>query len=114
MKELNDDLLDEGLQAVMGKERCQNPEDWQKDIKKRKAERKASVDTAVDATWVPVKEGTSMDKVRDCAKWAMLFASVSGLLFYWQQAGLLDSSAAVPSLIFCALGAGLTIGWHAR
>ena len=114
MSNTNSDLLDEGLQAVMVKDRCQNPEDWQKDIKKRKAERKAPAETAMDATWVPVKEGTSMDNVRDCAKWAMLFASVSGLLFYWQQAGLLASSAAVPSLIFCALGAGLTIGWHAR
>ena len=114
MSNVNSDLLDEGLQAVMGKDRCQNPEDWQKNIKDRKTDRKLQVENAVDASWVPVKEHSYMDKIRECTKYGLLFAGVSGLLFYWQQAGLLASSAAVPSLIFCALGAGLTIGWHAR
>lgn len=110
----NSDLLDEGLQAVMGKDRCQNPEDWQKDIKEHKAGRKSQVENAVDASWAPVKTVTYLDKIRECVKYGLLFSGVSGLLFYWQQAGLLASSAAVPSLIVCALGAGLTIGWHAR
>ncbi len=110
MSNVNGDLLDEGLQAVMGKDRCQN--EWQP--AKKKAAKQLEKDEAVDASWVPVRSESSMDKVKDCAKWALLFASVSGLLFYWQQAGLLASSAAVPSLIFCALGAGLAIGWHAR
>ena len=114
MNEKNGDLLDEGLQAVMGKERCQNPEDWQKDIKERKAGHKPEVEEAVDASWAPVKESGYMDKIRECTKYGLIFAGISGLLFYWQQAELLATSAAVPSLIFCALGAGLTIGWHAR
>ena len=102
MKELNDDL-----QAVMGKDRCQ--EDWWNDLKNRK-----SSETSVDASWVPVRETNAMDKVKACTKWGAVFGGISSLLFYWQQAGLLASSAAVPSLIICALGAGLTIGWHAR
>lgn len=114
MSELNDDLLDEGLQNVMGKDRCQNPKDWQKEIQERKPGCKPQAETAVDSSWAPSTTATSMDKLKDCAKWALIFASASGLLFYWQQAGLLASSAAVPSLIVCALGAGLTIGWHAR
>lgn len=109
MKELNDDLLDDGLQAVMGKDRCQNHEEWLKDLKNRK-----SSETSVDASWVPVRETNTMDKVKVCTKWGAVFGGISSLLFYWQQAGLLASSAAVPSLIICALGAGLTIGWHAR
>lgn len=109
MNILNDDLLDEGLQAVMGKERCQNPEDWRKDLKKHK-----SAETEIDASWVPVRESNAMDKVKECAKWALGFAAVGAILFYWQLSGLLDPRAAVPSLIAVALGAGLTVGWHAR
>lgn len=109
MKELNDDLLDDGLQAVMGKDRCQN--DW---YPKWKESKRAEQDTPADASWAPVRETNTMDKVKVCTKWGAVFGGISSLLFYWQQAGLLASSAAVPSLIICALGAGLTIGWHAR
>ena len=114
MKELNDDLLDDGLQAVMGKDRCQDLPLRQKSEKEWKAVAKDSPAAAVDASWAPVKPSNYMDKIRECVKHGFVFAGISGLLFYWQQAGLLASSAAVPSLIICALGAGLTIGWHAR
>ena len=114
MKELNDDLLDDGLQAVMGKDRCQDISLPQKPAKKQKAEEKDFSATAVDASWAPVRETSVAEKIKACAKWGFVFGGISSLLFYWQQAGLLDSSAAVPSLIFCALGAGLTVGWHAR
>lgn len=69
---------------------------------------------SVDAQCEPTKTVTSMDKLKECAKWAGLFGGLSTLLFYWQQAGLLASEAAVPSLIVCALLAGLSIGWHAK
>lgn len=114
MKELNDDLLDEGLQAVMGKERCQDVTGSRHTAPAPEERRKQKREETMDASWAPVKTVTYLDKIRDCAKYGLLFAGVSGLLFYWQQAGLLASSAAVPSLIVCALGAGLTIGWHAR
>lgn len=115
MNELNNDLLDEGLQAVMGKERCQDVTSPLSQPERAASSPKGrALDEAVDASWAPVKEPGYMDKVRECAKYGLLFAGISGLLFYWQQAELLASSAAVPSLIFCALAAGLTIGWHAR
>ena len=69
---------------------------------------------AADAQWEPAKAVTSMDKLISCAKWAGLFGGLNGLLFYWQQAGLLASEAAVPSMVVCALLAGLSIGWHAK
>lgn len=69
---------------------------------------------SVDAQCEPTKVITTMDKVSVCAKWAGLFGGLNGLLFYWQQAGLLASEAAVPSMVVCALLAGLTIGWHAK
>ncbi len=71
-------------------------------------------DKAVDAQWEPTKAITTMDKLISCAKWAVLFGGLNGLLFYWQQAGLLASEAAVPSMVVCALLAGLIIGWHAK
>lgn len=105
----NTDLLDESLQAVMGKDRCRN--DWTPEPKKKTETGK---EQPADASWVPVKSTGSMDKVKECTKWTALFGGISALLFYWQQAGLLASSAAVPSLIVCALLAGLAIGWNAR
>ena len=115
MKSANNDLLDEGLQAVMGKERCQ---DVTKVIQEERAKYAAQNPPAkritADASWAPAREPGSLDKLKACAKWALLFAAISGILFYWQMAGLLASSAAVPSLIFCALGAGLSIGWNAK
>ena len=69
---------------------------------------------AADAQWEPAKAVTTMDKLIGCAKWAGIFGGLNGLLFYWQQAGLLASEAAVPSMVVCALLAGLSIGWHAK
>ena len=112
MSEINGDLLDDGLQAVMGKERCQNV--WIVPPEKKAEVKKPQKDEPVDASWVKLNTVSPLARVKCCAKWALLFGSISGLLFYWQQAGLLDSKAAVPSLIVCALGAGLSIGWHAK
>lgn len=120
---LMEDAEDAGLKAVMGK----RFQDVSKEIPKQ--ERKAipqsrcsytreplsqETEGALDVKWVPENTVSPMDKVKACVKWTAVFGSVSAVLFYWQQAGLLDSRAAVPSLIFCALGAGLSIGWNAR
>lgn len=109
MSNENSDLLDEGLQAVMGKDRCQN--DW---FKPKRMEDKKPEQKTADAVWEPVKAVAPMDKLKGCAKWSALFGLISGILFYWQQAGLLDSRAAVPSFVVCALLAGLAIGWNAK
>lgn len=119
MSEINGDLLDDGLQAVMGADRCRN--DWKPSTKntavkpvKKNAEKPAGREEAMDAAYVQLSAASPMERLKRCAKWALLFGSISMLLFYWQQAGLLDSKAAVPSLIVCALGAGLTVGYNAR
>lgn len=110
MSNVNSDLLDEGLQAVMGKDRCQN--DWF--VPKKTEEKKPQKDEAVTAKWEPVKTAVPMDKLKGCVKWTGLFGGISAILFYWQQAGLLDSRAAVPSFVVCALLAGLAVGWNAK
>ena len=115
------DTEDLGLKAIFG-DRFQD-ETCEKTAEAPKAKTPAAKsavkvqerkEKAVDAQWEPIKVVTSMDKLISCAKWAGLFGAINGLLFYWQQAGLLASKAAVPSMVVCALLAGLSIGWHAK
>ena len=116
------DAEDLGLKAIFG-DRFQDETCEKKTTEEPKAKTTAAKsavkvqerkEKAVDAQWEPIKAVTSMDKLIACAKWAGLFGGVNGLLFYWQQAGLLASEAAVPSMVVCALLAGLSIGWHAK
>lgn len=102
MSVVNGDLLDEGLQSVMGKDRCQN--DW-KPSKKPMDDKKSA-----DASCEPVKETNWTDNMKSCAKSVLLFGGLSFLVFYWQQAGLMDSSVAVPTMCICTALAGLGVG----
>lgn len=43
-------------------------------------------------------------------KWALFFICLEYLLFYWQQTGQMQESAAMPSMIVCALLAGISVG----
>lgn len=113
------DANDEGLKAIFGDrfhdETGSKPaEVTQKAKPIQKPVEQSGTEKAVDGKWEPVKVVTSLDKLKACAKWGGIFGGLNALLFYWQQAGLLDSKAAVPSMIVCALLAGLSIGWHAR
>lgn len=111
MSNYNGDLLDEGLQNVMGKDRYQN--EW-KPGKKIEAVKKDKLDVRkdkpVEAQWEPVKEDTWQDRLKECAKWALGFGGLSFLLFYWNIEGLMASSVAVPSMCVCTLMAGFGIG----
>lgn len=114
MSNYNDDLLDDGLQNVMGKERCQNPEDWQKNFKKP-AEKKMEVrkDKPVEAQWEPVKEKSNhLDKLKACAKDALLYGALALLFFYFQQTGQMDLTASMPCICTCVLLGGIGIGKH--
>ena len=72
---------------------------------------KKSCRKVMDAAWVPVKaELTEPRRLADCARQTVLYGGISAVLFWWQQAGLLDPKAAIPSFIVLALLAGLKIG----
>lgn len=65
----------------------------------------------------PVRKSKPVEKEPDwyarlklCVKRSWVFSALSLLVFYWQQTGLMDPAAAVPSLYACALMFGLTIG----
>ena len=125
MSNVNSDLLDEGLQAVMGKDRCQN--EWkptQKPMvepfrtKSTNTTKEAKVaqkptEKAVDASWAPVKEPNWMDNLKSCVKTMALFGGLSCLIFYWQQAGLMAESIAVPCMCVCTALAGWGAGKNA-
>ena len=118
----NSDLLDEGLQNVMGKDRCQN--EW-KPVQKPmvesitntvKEEKKVQncISQAVDASWAPVKNPNWMDNLKSCVKSVVLFGGLSFLIFYWKEAGLMAESIAVPSIAFCTALAGFGAGRTVR
>lgn len=72
-----------------------------------------------DGKWEPIGEPpkptpNSMDRLKACAKWVMLFGGLSFLLFYWEQAGLMASSIAVPSMCICTMLAGWGVGKNAK
>ena len=63
----------------------------------------------VDAEYEPVKTWYD-EKAVNLVKWALFFISLEYLFFYWQQTGKMDKSAAMPSMLVCALLAGISVG----
>ena len=62
-----------------------------------------------DAEYEPFK--TWYDKkIVNLVKWSLLFICLEYLFFYWQQTGQMQESAAMPSMIVCALLAGISVG----
>lgn len=65
-------------------------------------------------SWEPVRERTWMDNLKDCGKWVIGFGGLSFLLFYWEMAGLMAESIAVPCMCLCTALAGWGVGKTAR
>lgn len=63
----------------------------------------------VDAEYEPAKTWYD-EKAVNLVKWALLFICLEYLLFYWQQTGQMQESAAMPSMLVCALFAGISVG----
>lgn len=63
--------------------------------------------------WRKVPDGLP-GKLLACAKSVILFGGLNCLIFYWAQAGLMDSSVAVPSMCACAALAGWGVGKNAH
>ena len=63
----------------------------------------------MDAEYEPVKTGYD-EKIVNCIKWFLIFAGLEYMVFYWMQTGQMESSAAMPCMIVCALLAGISVG----
>ena len=123
MSIVNGDLLDEGLQNVMGKDRCQNEwnpskkpmvEPFPKEASTVTHVEKKTTEKAVDASWAPAKNPNWMDNLKSCAKSVILFGGLSFLVFYWKEAGLMADSIAVPAIAVCTALAGFGAGRTVR
>ena len=85
-------------------------------VKEKKTPQKPTT-RPVDAEYEPVK--TWYDpKTVNLVKWAVIFIGLEYLVFYWMQTGQMQESAAMPSMIVCALLAGISVGknwkWRAN
>ena len=80
---------------------------------KRHAEEKKTAqkpnEKPMDAEYKPVKTWYD-EKAVNMVKWVVVFMGMEYLFFYWQQTGQMQSTAAVPSMIVCALLAGISVG----
>ena len=77
-------------------------------VKEKKMAHKPN-DKPMDAEYEPVKTWYD-EKAVNLVKWALLFICLEYLFFYWQQTGKMDKSAAMPSMIVCAMLAGISVG----
>ena len=65
----------------------------------------------VEAQWEPAPhEPTNLEKLKACAKEALLYGGLSLLLFYFQQSGQMAMSASMPCIITCVALAGFGVG----
>ena len=80
-----------------------------KEPNKEKKTAPKSTEKPMDAEYEPVKTWYDTKTV-NMVKWAVLFMSLEYLFFYWQQTGQMQESAAMPSMIVCALLAGISVG----
>lgn len=133
-KHLMEDAEDEGLKAVMGskfkdmsreiptstvpprndKVRREMEQKYPDNLKTISDCKDTERNKLMDGEWGQLNRVSPMAKLKDCAKGVWLYGCISLLLFWWQQAGLLDSKAAVPSFIVLALLAGVQIGSACR
>ena len=76
---------------------------------KEKKTAQKSTSEPVYAEYEPVKTWYDKKAV-NMVKWAAVFIGLEYLVFYWQQTGQMQESAAMPSMIVCALLAGISVG----
>ena len=63
----------------------------------------------MDAEYEPVKTWYD-EKTVNLVKWVTLFIGLEYMVFYWQQTGQMQESAAMKSMLVCALLAGISVG----
>ena len=115
------DVTDAGLKAIMG-DRFHDETKPSKAISKKEtttttyAEKTAqkAKDKPVEEQWQPTKEHNWMDNLKNCVQWVIGFGGLSFLLFYWEQAGLMAESIAVPCMCLCTALAGWGLGKNVR
>lgn len=111
------DVNDEGLKGIFGDrfhdETCPEAQYIPTKEEARKYTNVANKDTRkpTEAKWEPVKPAPNqMDKLKACAKDALLYGSLSLLFFYFQQSGQMAMGASMSCIIVCVALAGFGVG----
>ncbi len=108
------DPQDIGLQGIMGERFRGGSQQSGKYARPKEgtastpAEKMAQKPT--EAQWEPIKEHSWMDDLKEFTKTSFLFGGLNLLIWYWQIAGLMDESIALPCMLVCAAMFGLGIG----
>ena len=110
----NLDPDDIGLQEVMGKQfqdttRQPMVESFSTESTNT-AQPKKKAQKPMDAQWEPIKQRNWMDDLKECVKTSLIYGGLNILIWYWEMAGLMDESIALPSMLICAALFGLGIG----
>ena len=115
---MKDDLFDEELCGLVkftdATTTAQKPVKTEKkpDSKEHVEEKKTAqkpTSKPMDAEYEPVKTWYD-EKAVNTVKWVVVFMGLEYLVFYWMQTGQMQESAAMPSMIVCALLAGISVG----
>ena len=77
-------------------------------VKEKKTAQKTT-NKPMDAEYEPVKTWYD-EKTVNIVKWVVLFVGLEYLVFYWMRTGQMQESAAMPSMLVCALLAGISVG----
>lgn len=119
MTEMNhaDEFFDEDLQSI-GVKFTDETIPAQMPVMEHKpqpktAEKSGSAVPDVEYAPIPKYAPSFIDRLKGCAKWAVIFGGLTMLFFYWQQAGLMAPEAAVPSMCACTCLAGFGVGRNA-
>ena len=112
--ELFDDALCGMVKFTDATVKAQNPsESYKKAESKLHVEEKKTANNPTiepeNEEYEPVKTWYD-EKSVNLVKWVLLFICLEYLFFYWQQTGQMQESAAMPSMIVCALLAGISVG----
>ena len=80
-----------------------------KEPAKEKKTAQEPADKPMDAEYEPARMFPG-ERFFNCIKWPAVFVGLEDLFFYWQQTGQMAESASMPSMIVCALLAGISVG----
>ena len=114
----NLDEQDVGLKMVMGSRfQDETSENFDNEYNDAPAEKlaqkpiqKPKKPIARDAQWEPVPQHSFTQKLMTCGKKAAVYAALCLLVFYWQQNGQMEASAAMPCMMACTAMIGVTYG----
>ena len=107
-KQLHPDTIYQTFTKPSQPIKAEKKTDNKEHVKEKKTAQKQT-DKPMDAEYEPVKTWYD-EKTVNMVKWVVLFMGLEYLVFYWMQTGQMESSAAMPSMIVCALLAGVSVG----